>query len=298
MSAFLYYVVILPLSHLPYWCLYRLSDVLFVLFFHLSGYRKKVVMSNLKRSFPDKSPREIHEISRKFYRHFCDLIVESIKNFSISLEECQKRMKTTNPELVAKYARQGKHVIVAAGHNNNWELWGIVSAMHFEHELIAIYKPLSNAFFDKKMRQTRQKYGMRMEPMSAANGILAEPGAKPKALVLAIDQSPGNPQKAYWTRFLNQETGVLFGTELYAARYEIPVVYGHLKKVKRGYYEVTYEVFTEDGSKHPYGEITRGMTAVLEKDIIAEPEFWLWSHKRWKHPMPANRTLDESQPPA
>jgi len=298
MSAILYYLVILPLSRLPYWCLYGLSDVLFVIFYRLSGYRKKVVLGNLRRSFPEKNEAEIRTIAQKFYRHFCDMIVESIKNFSISREEALKRVKSTNPEVVAQFARQGKHVIVAAGHNNNWELWGVAAPMHFEHELIAIYKPLSNAYFDKKMRKSRQKFGMRMEPMSAANGILTEPGAKPKALVLAIDQSPGNPQKAYWTKFLHQDTGVLFGTELYAARFKIPVLYGHLKKVKRGHYEITYEVFTTDGSQHPYGYVTRGMTAILEKDIIAEPEYWLWTHKRWKHPMPANRLLDESQPPA
>ncbi len=158
----LYYLVILPVSLLPYFFLYRISDFLFFLFYYVLGYRKKVIVGNIKRSFPDKSGEEHKRIAKAFYRHFADLIVESLKVFTISKKEVEERMKFLNPELINRYFDEGKSVILAGGHYNNWELFAVAIDQAVKHQSIAIYKPLSNKFFDEKMRATRGKYGLEM----------------------------------------------------------------------------------------------------------------------------------------
>ncbi|MBK7887219.1 MAG: hypothetical protein IPJ86_07925 [Bacteroidetes bacterium] len=146
----LYYLVILPVSLLPYFFLYRISDFLFFLFYFVLGYRKKVVIGNIKRSFPDKTEVEHNRIAKAFYRHFADLIVESLKVFTISKKEVGERMKFVNPELINRYFAEGKSVILAGGHFNNWELFAVAIDQAVKHQSIAIYKPLTNKFFDRK----------------------------------------------------------------------------------------------------------------------------------------------------
>jgi Kdo2-lipid IVA lauroyltransferase/acyltransferase len=297
MSAILYYLFLKPLSLLPLRVLHGISDVLYLVLYRIFGYRKKVVRDNLKRSFPEKTDAELRVIERKFYSHFCDLVVESVKNFSISEADSQARVKAVNAEEIALLAREGKNIIVAGGHYNNWELWGVAAAKHFEHELVGVYKPLTNQFFDQKMRETRGRFGLSLVPMKDSAAYLTREHQRPVALVLAIDQSPSNPHKCYWTDFLGRDTAVLFGTELFAARHALPVIFGRMTKIRRGYYEISYEIITEDGSQLPYGELTQCVTRALEAQIRETPEFWLWTHKRWKHRLPEGRTLNETQPP-
>ena len=279
----LYYLIILPVSKLPYKALYGLSDFLFWIFYSVTGYRKKVVFSNLKHSFPHKSESEISELGKQFYRHFTDLIVESLSIFSISKEEASARMKFTNPEIFDKHFKEGRNVILAGGHFNNWELFAVAVDDALKHATIALYKPLNNQFFDEKMRTSRGKYGLRMISTRKATEVFSTITDQPVAVIFATDQSPSNPRKGYWTKFLNQDTIVLFGTEKYAKEYNCPVYYGSIQKVKRGYYEVTFSLITENPSECAYGEITEWHTGKLEKDILENPQYWLWSHRRWKH---------------
>jgi len=285
-SALLYYLVILPVSKLPYPVLYFLSDVLFVVFYYVLGYRMKVIAGNIDRSFPDLSRPEKKAIVRNFYRHFCDLIVESLKVFSITEQQVKQRFIVRNPELLNNYFDQGRSVILAGGHFNNWELFAVAIDQPLKHQAVAVYKPLTNAYFDQLMRVSRGKYGLKMIPISIVKKEFEKSREELAVFILATDQSPGKKTKAYWMNFLNQETAVLFGTEKYATEYNYPVVYGCINKLKRGHYEVVFELVHDQPADTPYGFITEAHTRLLERDILRKPEFWLWSHRRWKHKKP------------
>ncbi len=288
-NALLYYLVILPISILPFFILYGLSNFLFFVFYYVIGYRKKVIVGNIQRSFPNKSTAEQIEISRLFYRHFCDLIVESLKAFSISRKEVLKRVICNNPEVIDKYYDANKSVVIAGGHYNNWEIMAVAINMLLKHNVSGIYKPLSNNYFDKKMRKTRMKYGLHMLPTKEVKEYFEKNKTNLIAPLFATDQSPSNPDNCYWTTFLKQDTGVLFGVEKYAVEYNYPVVYGRINKVKRGHYTIDFYDVTDTPQETAYGEITEKITQLLEKDINHLPQYWLWSHRRWKHKRPNNK---------
>lgn len=282
-NAFLYYLVILPISKLPYSILYSFSDFLYILIYNVVGYRKKVVINNIKKSFPHLTEAEHILLSKKFYRHFCDLVVESLKIFTITEDEVKQRMKIVNPEFINPYFEAGKDMILAGGHFNNWELFAVAIAAPLKHETFAIYQPLKNKFFDDKMRSTRGKFGLKLISTKAVKQLFEELSKKPKITIFAIDQSPGKKSSSYTMEFLNQETQVLFGTEKYSKTYNCPVVFGRINKLKRGYYNFEFIEVIENPQEREHGEITEHVTHLLERDINCNPEYWLWSHKRWKY---------------
>jgi len=282
MTKFFYYLLILPLSLLPYPLLYLLSDIIFLIMYRVIGYRKKVVFTNLRNSFPNKSKQELKKIMSDFYRHLCDIIMESVKGFTISEKQLRKRLIIKNPEFSNSFADRGQSIIFVGGHYNNWEICAQAFAMYSNHKCIGIYKPLSNAFINDKIYTSRSKYGMHLISMKQTKKLF-EDGDEPKAIVFGSDQNPANPKRAYWVQFLNQDTGVLFGVERYAKEYDWPVVFVSISKVKRGHYEVEYSLITDSPTEQPHGKITEDFTKRLEQDIINQPQYWLWSHKRWKH---------------
>jgi len=283
LNYLLYYLVIIPVSLLPFPLLYGLSDFLFVIFYYVAGYRKKIVTENLRNSFPEKSEEEIKTIARQFYSHFCDLVVESFKSFTISNAQISKRMILKNPELANKFFDQNRSIILAGGHYNNWEWIAVAIDRQIKHQSLAIYSTLSNKFFDKKMRDTRGKYGLIMFSTKKVKEVFEEYKDTLTATIFAIDQSPGNPEKSYWMRFLNQETPVLYGTEKYAKEYNYPVLFGTIEKIRRGYYTFEFFEITDQPQQTAYGEITEKTTKMLEEEILQKPQYWLWTHRRWKH---------------
>jgi KDO2-lipid IV(A) lauroyltransferase len=246
-------------------------------------------MGNIQRSFPQLSHKEHTAIAKKFYQHFCDLILESLKTFTISEKEVQKRVVCKNPELINRYYDKRQSVIVAGGHYNNWELFAVAVNALIKHKAIGIYKPLSNLYFDKKMRDTRSKYGLYMISTKIVKQVFEEELKNLTATIFAIDQSPSNPKSAHWMKFLNQDTAVLFGTEKYAKEYNYPVVYGRINKERRGYYSFEFFEVTDQPASTKHGEITEKITNLLETDILHLPQYWLWSHRRWKHNPPATK---------
>jgi KDO2-lipid IV(A) lauroyltransferase len=294
-NSLLYYLIIIPISLLPFPLLYGLSDFLFFLFYYVLGYRKKIVLGNIQRSFPERSDQEHKAISKKFYRHFCDLILESLKTFTISEKEVLKRVVCKNPEVLNDYFDKKQSVILAGGHYNNWELFAVGIDQLIKHKTIGIYKPLSNTYFDKKMRKTRSKYGLYMISTKIVKEVFEEEKNNLTVTIFAIDQSPGNPKNSYWMKFLNQDTAVLYGTEKYAKEYNYPVVYGRINKEKRGYYSFEFFNVTDQPSATRYGEITEKITHLLEQDILRLPQYWLWSHRRWKHKKPQASTPATAQ---
>ncbi len=294
-NLLLYYLIIFPLSLLPMPVLHGFSSMLYIPMYHLIGYRKKVIMTNLRNAFPEKTEQEQKAIARAFYKHLCDLIFESIKIFSFSERQIRKRMTAKNPELIERFFDEGRSVLLVGGHYNNWELYAVGAPFLMKHQTIAIYRKLKSPFWDEKMRSSRERTGMQMISTKIVAQYfqeqIAPPQDLPKAVIFATDQSPGNVRKAHWVKFLHQDTAVMKGTEKYAVAFNTPVIYGHISKKKRGYYEIEYTTLTDQPKDlSTPGYLTELHTGVLEEKIRSAPEFWLWSHKRWKHKRPSNHT--------
>lgn len=292
-TVLLYWGILIPISRLPYRALYLLSDAAFVVMYHVVGYRKKLVLQNIRRSFPEKTAQEHQDIARKFYRHFCDVIVESFKNFTITREEVVSRMTFKNPEVLEAYANKKQSVIIAGGHYNNWELFAVAVGPQMKHKGVAIYKKLKNDYLDEKMRSSRGKYGLKMISTKIVKEEFQLERENLTATIFAIDQSPKR-QSTFWTMFLNQESAVFMGAEKYAKEYNYPVVFGRINKIKRGFYEFSFVPLIDEPQKEEPGEIMEKLTRTLEADIQAEPQYWLWTHKRWKHKRPQEIPLFNS----
>lgn len=287
-TAFFYYVFLLPLSLLPMVALYRLSDATFVLLHFIVPYRKKVILGNLRRSFPEKSSAEIESIARDYNRHLCDLVFESIKSFTISQAEISRRMRCKNPEFFAPYLERKQNVLAGGGHYGNWEWYGVAIDMQVPLKCSAIYKPLSNRFLDRKMRATRGRFGLEMIgiPVVSSWFEARKKSTIPAMLIYGCDQSPGNASKSHWMTFLNQDTACVYGLEKHAKETGYPVVYCVIRKVRRGYFEYEFSSVTDDPRSTAPGWITEEIHRRLEVEIRHEPRYWLWSHRRWKHRKP------------
>ncbi len=282
MGLVIYYILIFPISLLPLFALYFISDILYILGYKLFVYRKKVVKSNISKSFPKLPKTSQDKLVRTFYRHFFDLILEGIKGFTISTKQLKKRIIVKNPEIANLFFTQGKDVIFVCGHFNNWEWAGAISPLWLKHELFAIYHPLSNKYLDGKLKKSRANHGLQLTPMQQTQRLITANSQLPKGIIMVADQSPSNPHSCHWTTFLNQETGVLMGPEKLAMKYDLPVIYLNNCKVKRGKYQIELELLTEQPTRCKPGEITELYTKRLEKQIIENPSYWLWSHRRWK----------------
>lgn len=283
-----YHLVVYPISNLPIRVIYLFTDFLYLLLVTVFPYRKKVIEQNMSRSFPENSTAEIKKMRNQFYRFFTDLLAEGIKNLSISEKELRKRLVVKNPEIMDDLFQKGKSVLLVSGHYNNWEWLITGQSLLFPHQAVGIGMPMSSKYWDKKINQRRSRFGMiilhsknvRTEFEAMRDQIFA-------TLTLA-DQSPGDSTKAYWMNFLHQPTAVAFGCEQLAHQHNQAVVFFILRCVKRGYYEMELTVITENPSETDWGFISESHTHLLEREIIANPARWLWSHKRWKRDVPTD----------
>jgi KDO2-lipid IV(A) lauroyltransferase len=282
MSQVLFYLIVKPLSLLPLPILYLFSDAMYLLLYRLAGFRKKVVWNNLLNAFPDQSPTELRAVMKAFYRHFCDLIVESIRMISMTEEEARGRCPFRNPEVLDAHYRAGKSVILTGGHYNSWELMAMVFDMQAPHQAIAAYTPLSNSFFEGMMKASREKFGTALVPKNDIGDFIKRHKDQRNLYILVADQSPTYAKKVYWTRFLNQETAIAFGPEKLSKLFDMPVVFCHIYKLSRGRYEIVLEDVEPLPKQAPHGSITEAHVRLLEKDIMAAPQYWLWTHRRWK----------------
>lgn len=288
MIAFFYYLslpFLYGLSYLPFWVLYRISDLLFVFIYYVIGYRKKVITTNLTNAFPEKSTQEIGKIRRDYYRYFCDLILETLKSLTVSPDVLRKHILFENTELFQKYYDAGQSVIVVMGHFGNWELAGARFALEPIHQLFVIYHPLKNPYFERLIVKARTRLGNGLYPMKTAfKGMVAD-RKKTTATAFIADQTP-SPTGAHWMEFLNQDTPVFTGTEKIAKKLKFPIIYISVKRPKRGFYTIEPELLFAHPDQTADGEISEIHTRRLEQDIRDQPEIWLWSHRRWKHKRP------------
>ena len=275
-----HYSILLPLSYLPYSVIYKLSDVLYLIFYYLIDYRKKIVTKNISNSFPDLDSTAKKKVTKLFYKHLCDIMVESIKSFTISKKQLSKRFVITNPEIIDAFAVKNQSVIVVGGHYNNWEMFAQATPLFHQQNCLGIYKPLSNKFYNNKMLQSRQQFGFTMYSMDETLKCFKEKSIK--SIFFASDQSPSNYKNVLWTNFLNQETAVQSGVERLSKLYNYPIFTYHITKIKRGYYQAKYELLTDQPRAFKHGEISSLFTFKIQEMILENPQFWLWSHKRWK----------------
>jgi len=288
LKALSYYIV-LPflylLSLLPFPLLYGLSNGFFFLLYRVVGYRKELVLQNLRNSFPEKSEDELKRIRRKFYRHLCDLFLETFKTLTISKKAMLKHcyFSPDAKALFNKYGAQGQSVILVMGHQGNWEWAGNTFSLEVpDSRLYVIYHPLANKYMNGLIYRMRSRFGTGLIAMKDTFKDMVQLRGEVTTTAFIADQTPSSVKGAHWMTFMNQDTPVFLGTERIARKMNFPVIYAFVKKIKRGVYEINAELLVAEPGATSDGEITELHTRRLEKDIREQPETWLWSHRRWK----------------
>ncbi len=276
-------ITLLPLSVL----FVIFSPLFFFVLYYVPGYRKNVVMKNLRNSFPDKKEEDLKTIAKKFYKHLADVFLEIMKLQHMKPSEIKRRYRVTNPELLNNLKKEGKSTIAVFGHYGNWE-WIISLPLSIEYKCVTVYKPLANKYFDKYFFDFRSQYGLELIPMiKTGRTVFRYEKAGINTLTgLVADQTPPNGEIQYWTKFLNQDTPVYLGIEKLSHKFNMAVIFFKIEKVRRGYYELKAELVTDDPSKLAPYEVTEKHVKMLEEQIKRRPELWMWTHKRWKHKKP------------
>ncbi|MDC3274822.1 lysophospholipid acyltransferase family protein [Flavobacteriaceae bacterium] len=282
------FVLIYPLlwfvSILPFRLLYAVSDVLYVVLYHIVGYRKQTVKENLKLVFPDKSEAERQLITKRFYHHLCDMILEAIKSMSISVEDMKARFKFTNIELIKEFEKQNKSIVLMCAHYGSWE-WIFIIQTYVKFRGYAIYKRLNNRYFDKLVRGIRARYNSYLVTTKETIPTLIE-NKKKGVLTMngfVSDQTPKKGKAYHWNTFMGIEVPIHTGAEMLAKKLDMPVIFFSVKRIKRGFYETTFQTLAEQPNEYKNYAITDQFLKHVEQQIIDAPEYYLWTHKRWKH---------------
>jgi Kdo2-lipid IVA lauroyltransferase/acyltransferase len=280
------------ISYLPFWFLYRVSDILALVLQYIVGYRKNVIINNIRHSFPGKSDKEVKAIVKKFYRHFSDVTFETIKGYSMSLKAFRKRINFLGIDKMDELFQNGKSILLFGMHYNNWEWSGSAQPL-LKHQYLVIYNPMrNNPLFERYLLKIRERWGAKTTPVhkSARTALGLQKMQKPIALALAADQRPPVITR-YWTTFLNQEACFNTGPIKIAQVSNQPVFFHMTRKIKRGYYEVSFFPLIENPANMSAPDILLTYVHTMEKYIREAPEYYLWSHRRWKQKRPADCPL-------
>ena len=267
---------------MPFSVMYRVSDAFAWFMRRVLGYRKAVMYENLKRAFPEHSDAQIAEIMKAAYRNLTDITLETIKGFTTPMEKIHKRCISKNPELIHEAMKNGQSIILAGSHLASWEWPGLVMPDHLKTLVNCAYKPLTNPLVNSFYNKKRSKGGMVMFTMDETYPAMRKHRNTTSLFILVSDQSPSSRKNAHWTSFFGTETAFLPGIDFLARRFDYPVYYFHVDRVKRGRYEITYYPICTNPSEAADREITRSYASLVEERIRENPTDWLWSHKRWK----------------
>jgi len=287
------YIIIYPflwlISLLPFRLLYLVSDGVYLILYYVIGYRKKVVTNNLRLVFPDKKEKEIKRIKKKFYKHLCDMFLEMAKTMSISDFELKKRFNIKNPEEFKRLEKLNKSIILIFGHYASWE-WSIILQQYISFEGYAVYKKLANPYFDNLIRKIRSKYKTTLISTKETINIINQNESLGRKSITGFlsDQSPRHIKDVYWGSFMGIEVPCFTGAERLAKKLDFSTAYLKINKVKRGYYEAEIMTLAEDSKDYKDFELTDLFLKELEKQIDEAPEYYFWTHKRWKHKKSAN----------
>ena len=287
MNAFIYiisYPFLFLISKLPFRSLYLLSDAVRILVFNFLGYRKQVIINNLKFALPHLTDKERNTIKKSFQRHFCDLFLEIIKSMGMSKKEMLKRFQIKNIEVLTQFEKQNRSAFIICGHYASWE-WMMSLGYHMKHVGYGLYKPIGNPYFDKLIKKIRSKHNAYMIPIQTAISIITakEQNNERGVYGFASDQSPRPKPLSYWRSFMGIEVPVYTGAERLARSLNIPVLFGKINRVKRGFYEVEFKVISDQSASTKEYFITDTFTTWLEEQITADPSQYLWTHKRFKY---------------
>lgn len=280
----IFYPILWLVSILPFPLLYLFSDAVYVVVYHGIGYRKKIVRDNLALALPHLSDQERLVIEKKFFHHLCDIFMEMAKTITISEKEIEKRYVLKNLDLYLDMEKKNKSIALVCAHYASYE-WAVSMNRHTTFEGYGIYKKLANPHFDKLVKDIRNRFKATLIttretiPTIKKNAISGHLGT----YGFASDQSPQLSATYHWHRFMGIEVPVHTGAEMLAKRFDMNVIFLKTKKVKRGYYEATFEVLSLDAKSVPNYDITDDFLSRVEKQIHEAPEFYLWTHKRWKH---------------
>ena len=286
---YIFYGVNWVITLLPLKILYIFSDILFLLLYYFPSYRRKVVDENLRNSFPEKSVKEIALIRKKFYRHLADIFIETLKLTHLSNKDLTKRLTVSNPEFLNTLYNSGRDLVVVGSHYNNWEWLIVCLPLYTKYKCIGVYKPLRNKLFEKFINSIRLRNDQGLAPMNLiVRNIIDNQRKNIRALyAFAADQTPAKAEIRYYTTFLNQETPVFLGIEKIASKYDMAVVFFNFQKIRRGYYNLTVELLFERAAGLPEYKVTETHVKRLEELIRENPEYWIWTHRRWKYKKPA-----------
>ena len=280
----LLYPLLYIISILPFRLLYAFSDFLYLIIYRVFGYRKRVVRDNLKLVYPDKSEKELKQITKLFYHHLCDMMVESIKSITISAETMRAHFTFKNIELIKELEAKNRSIVLMCAHYGSWE-WIFILQTYVSHKGYAVYKKLSNPYFDKLFKRVRAKYNSHLITTKQTIPTLIKSKQNGELTIngFVSDQSPRLSKTHHWGSFMGIEIPVFTGAEMLAKKLDMSVVFFKVKRFKRGYYETTFELVAENPMEYPDYEITEDFLKRVEKQIHEAPQYYLWTHKRWKH---------------
>ena len=266
-----------------------LADILYLIAYYVVRYRRRVTQVNLRNAYPELSEDERRRIERAYYRHISDLLAEAVHNLYASPKAIIARYKFLNPELVNNFYEQGRSVVLMSSHYNNWEY--MITSLNFQirHHAVGVGKPLQDRGAGFITRR-RGRFGTEIVDQTTVRQTMEfyHRHSVPVAYMMLSDQSPSNVRKSFWTTFLHQETPFLYGAEYFARKYNMPVIYYDVQKVRRGHYEVRFSLLCPEPGQVPQYTIVSRYVDSLERTISSQPEFWLWSHRRWKRRRPAD----------
>ena len=284
LGYYTFYIFNWIITLLPLRVLYIFSDIFFIVMYRVAGYRRKVVAENLKNSFPEKTPEELQMIEKRFYHHLCDMFIETGKLTHMSDGNLMKHFRVTNTELLDRLYSEGRDIAATLGHYGNWE-WMAILPLLTKFKIVTIYKPLQNKHFDRFLLAARTGKGMILTPMQyVIREVIMNRKNNIRTLYAFItDQIPNKGDIKFWTNFMNQETPVYLGAGKVSSKYDMAMVFFRIQKIRRGYYNLNIELLFDHTSGLHEDFITETHVKRLEEVIRANPEFWIWSHRRWKH---------------
>ncbi len=270
-----------------------LSDILYFIVYHLVRYRRKVTSSNLRHAYPERSDNERRTLEKAYYHHICDLMLEGIYNLYAHPMSIMKRYRLVNHHLVNQYYERGQSVILMSAHYNNWEY--MITSLNYQlmHHGVGVGKPLNDKFVANYITRRRGRFGTEIVDQTNVRQTIEyyQQHHVPVAYMMLSDQSPNDVHKCYWTTFMHQETPFIYGAEYFARKYDMPVLYYEVTKMRRGYYEVKFSTLCDKPNEVPQYSIVADYIQRLNRTIDAAPQYWLWSHRRWKRTRPADVPL-------
>jgi len=273
------------ISKFPFWLFYKVSDLIFFIVYYLVGYRRKIVIENLKLALPNRSEKEYKKISKESFKHMCDMFLEMVKSISIPNNELKRRYTFTNINEIQRIRDLNKSIILICGHYASYEWINALQLYGLDYRGYGIYKKVQNPHFDKMAKDIRQRFDGELITSSQATKTIKSNQEKGLLGVYAIvaDQSPKLGQAKTWSEFMGVTVPVYMGSEKLATNLDMAVMYLHVEKKKRGFYEATFIPITDEAGQEPPFMITNNFLTELEKQIKEKPEYYLWTHKRWKH---------------